>query len=129
MTNMHTADPQASPLPPLPDNDVLTTEQWSILSAIADTIVPSFTACKGNRLLQHPLRREIYETVERRIEQLAKPEQDDGLVAKYLGENATAQPEFRDNISRLFAYYLNDEARSGLIKVLSLLKYVLPRLV
>ena len=111
-----------SPLPPLPGKDVLTGEQWSILAAIADTVVPSFTSSTGNRLLQHPLRSEIYEAATRRIEESNGLDAGDGLVAEYLGESATAQPGFKENVSRLLGFYMDDTARNGLIIILKALK-------
>ena len=111
-----------SPLPPLPQADVLTPEQWSILTAIADTVVPSLTPLEGNRLLQHPLRSDIYAASRKRLEQLAQLREDDGLVASYLGESATSQLEFRHSISRLVNSYLHEEARKGLLLILNALK-------
>lgn len=112
----------SSPLPPLPTKDPLTAEQWGILSAIADTIIPPLTACQGNRLLQHPLRFEIYEQTTKRIQRLAGVESSDGLVASYLGESATANPAFKDSISRLLSQYMDGRTRDGLIFVLNALK-------
>lgn len=111
-----------SPLPPLPGQEVLSSEQWGILAAIADTIVPSFTSCQGNRLLQHPLRREIYDAATQRIEKLSGIDASDDWISRYLCESATAQPEFKNNVSRLLGFYMDETARNGLIKILNLLK-------
>lgn len=116
------AYPAPIPLPPPPPTDPLSAEQWGILAAIADTVVPSYTASKGNRLLQHPLRTEVYGAARSRIQQLAGAQDDEGLVAAYLGESATAQPEFRYAVSRLLAYGMDETARKQLLSVLSLLK-------
>jgi hypothetical protein len=109
------------PLPPSPTTDPLTAEQWGILAAIADTVVPSFTAAKGNRLLQHPLRTHVYEAAKSRIAQIAGIA-NVGLVETYLGESATAQPEFRNAISRLLGYGMDEGSRSGLLSILNALK-------
>lgn len=116
------ASPAPISLPPPPPTDPLSAEQWGILSAIADTVVPSYTASKGNRLLQHPLRTETYEAAKDRIQQLAGAQDRDSLVTSYLGESAAAQPEFRNGVSRLLAYGMDETARKQLLSVLSLLK-------
>ena len=113
-----------SPLPPLPERDVLTAEQWGMLAAIADTVVPSFTSSQGNRLLQHPLRSEVYEAASRRIQQLTHVQDGAGndLAAEYIGESATSQAEFKHNISRLLASYMDESGRNGLLFILNALK-------
>ncbi|OQO05775.1 hypothetical protein B0A48_09869 [Cryoendolithus antarcticus] len=95
------ANPPSIPLPPSPEQDPLTAEQWSILAAIADTVVPSFTSSMGNRLLQHPLRSQVYDTARNRIAQLAGASVGSDVITTYLGESATSTPEFRNAVSRL----------------------------
>lgn len=115
--------PAAIPLPPPPEKDPLTAEQWGILSAIADTIIPSFTtSAGGNRLLQHPLRGEVYGQAEGRLRTLVGAGVDEGLVTGYLSESATSQPEFRASISRLIGYGMDHTTRKKLTGVLNILK-------
>ena len=114
--------PAPIPLPPPPPTDPLSAEQWGILAAIADTVVPSYTASKGNRILQRPLRTEEYEAAKSRIQQLAGAQADEGLVMAYLSESATAQPAFRYGVSRVLAYGMDGTARKQLLSVLNLLK-------
>ena len=109
-------------LPPPPPTDPLSPEQWGVLAAIADTIVPSYTASKGNRLLQYTLRAEAYIAAQERLQQLAGVHDQAGLVANYLDECATAQPAFKDGITRLLAYSMDETSRKQLLSVLSLLK-------
>lgn len=118
-------DPPRIPLPPQPETDPLTAEQWGILAAIADTVVPSFTASKGNRLLQHPLRTHVYQAAQNRIAAIAgaaAAESSDDLIGAYMAENATAQPEFRSAVQRLVAYGMDETGRSGLLNILNALK-------
>lgn len=112
----------ASPLPPPPAADLLSAEQWGILAAISATIVPSFSPYTGNRLLQHPLRREIYENAAKRIRAISGHEATKDEVAKYLSESATDNPAFRENISRLLSQYMDETSRNGLLLVLNALK-------
>lgn len=110
-----------SPLPPLP-SEVLSKEQWGILSAIADTVIPSFTPLEGNRLLKHPLRIEVYKASCEYLENLATAPDRPSVVARYLGENATDQAEFKNNVTRLLSWNLHDQARQDLLFILSTLK-------
>lgn len=112
----------ASPLPPPPETDVLSAEQWGILAAISATVVPSFSPYTGNRLLQHPLRREIFESASKRIALIADRQADDVLVANYLGESALDHPGFRENVSRLLSHYMDETSRKGLLFILNALK-------
>ena len=110
-----------SPLPPLPERDVLTAEQVGILSAVADTVIPSFTSQEGNRLLQHPLRNDIYEASCRRLEQGEGLEGAQDLAKSYLAESAWAQKDFRDGLTRLVNIQLHEEARKQLLFILNAL--------
>lgn len=107
-----------SPLPPLPQQDALSAEQWGILLAIADTVIPSFTLLEGNRLLQHPLGRDVFEGSCQRLQQCA----DGALPGKYLAEHATAPVEFKDNFSRIINVHLHDDAQKQLGFILNALK-------
>lgn len=115
------APPAAIPLPP-PPKDPFTNEQWGILSAIADTVVPSFTPAKGNRLLQHPLRSEVFGEARARLKGLAGAGVERGLIDEYLGESATAQPEFKASLVRVLGNGMDSETRNKLTGVLSVLK-------
>jgi hypothetical protein len=111
-----------SPLPPLPEKDCLSPEQWSILLAIADTVVPSFTSEDGNRLLQHPLRRGIYKSSAEQLKRGAGLQDDHGLVAAYLAENPSSVAEFKSGVARVVNVFLHEQARKELLFVLSTLR-------
>ncbi|EMC92046.1 hypothetical protein BAUCODRAFT_274597 [Baudoinia panamericana UAMH 10762] len=106
---------------PLSVRPALTAEQWDIFSAIADTVVPSFSLQASNRLLQHPLSREIHEAACRRLQQGVDSEDAQELIASYLGEKATAQQDFRESINRLLTQYCHDDAYNKLTTVLTAL--------
>ncbi|KAK3627006.1 hypothetical protein LTR56_019437 [Elasticomyces elasticus] len=110
-----------SPLAPGPEVDVLTPEHWAILSAIADTIIPSFTPLAGNRLLQHPLRREVFEGSCERLEQGVNHEDAHVLTTHYLAESASSQKEFKEGLTRLVNVQLHDAARKQLVFILNTL--------
>ncbi|KAK0933323.1 hypothetical protein LTR29_015121 [Friedmanniomyces endolithicus] len=110
-----------SPLPPGPSSDVLTAEHWGILSAIADTVIPSFAQFAGNRLLQHPLREEIYRASCKRLEHGIGLPDGNVLATSYLAESAFTQKEFKDGLTRLINVQLHEEARKQLIFILNAL--------
>lgn len=113
--------PPAIPLPPPPDH-VLTAEQWGIFAAIADTVIPSFTAARGNRLLQHPLRGDLYAGARNRVLRITGAHAENGLVDAFLNENATAQSEFRNCLLRMVGYQMDDTAKKGFLFILNSLK-------
>jgi hypothetical protein len=109
-------------LPPAPEG-TLSTAQWSIFAAIASTVVPSITtSAQGNRLLQLPLRNEVFNPAVSRIAHLSGDDSDPGLVTAYLGESATANPDFQKHVYRLISEYMGETARSGLLFILNTLK-------
>nr|POE85207.1 hypothetical protein CFP56_67365 [Quercus suber] len=110
-----------SPLPALsPEQDHITSEQWVLLLALADAIVPSITPGHGNKYLQQPLRRDVYEAGLARLSQVAGP--DSGVVANYLDERATGDPQFRASMSRTLNLYLPTQPRWELTMTLNALK-------
>ncbi|EME47783.1 hypothetical protein DOTSEDRAFT_69651 [Dothistroma septosporum NZE10] len=111
-----------APLPPLPTTDPCSAEQWRVFSAIVDVVTPSFTPSKGNRLLQHPLRRDVFDAAAKRIQSLANLDANNAdLATAYLGESATAQPELRDSFTRLITLHMSDTSRNGLLFILNAL--------
>ncbi|EME85935.1 uncharacterized protein MYCFIDRAFT_52380 [Pseudocercospora fijiensis CIRAD86] len=114
-----------TPLPPLPDQDPLNTQQWNTFVAIAEAIVPPLTrsdASKTDRLLAHPLPSDVYHSALSRIQRLCKiQDADDATVTAYLAEGATSRPEFKELISRMLAFHMSDTARNGLSLILSAL--------
>ncbi|CAK3802065.1 Long-chain-alcohol oxidase FAO1 [Lecanosticta acicola] len=119
-------DSATASLPPGPEQDPFTPAQLAILCAIADTVVPPLIArssgFKGNKLLQHPLRDEVYDGAARRIQHLARLDSSNqDLATSYLQESATAEPEFKDSLQRLVAFYMSDASKKGLLFILSAL--------
>jgi len=115
-------DPPPAILLPSPPENVLTAEQWGIFAAIADTVIPSFTPAKGNRLLQHPLRADLYAAAKDDVQRIAGASQEEGLIDAFLGESATAQSEFRHGLLRMVGYQMDAAARKGFLFILGALK-------
>ena len=112
-----------SPLPPPPASatSALTSDHWNILLAVADTVVPSLTPENGNRLLQHPLRRDVYELSCKRLSRDLGDGQHD-VVATYLAEKASAQAQFFEGIRNVVDLYMPEDARSSLVGILNALR-------
>jgi len=110
-------------LPPAPES-TLTPAQWGIFSAIANTVVPSISRVGGNRLLQLPVRPHLYNATLKRVHDLAGDGSgdDSSLVAEYLAESATSEPEFQQHIFRFIAESMNETSRNGLLFILNALK-------
>lgn len=112
-----------TPLPPPPKQDPLNPEQWSILSAITEAVVPALTRSSNgdNHLLHHPLRSDVYDNAVKRIQTLAKLDADETAVA-YLSESVADHPMFKESIARMVAFSMSEEARNGLLFILNALK-------
>lgn len=111
----------AIPLPPLPEREPFSPEQWTTLAAIFDTVIPSFISGKGNSLIQYPLEPKQYDQAKNRIAAVSSIESNNDLLDKYLAESATSQPEFRDSVMRLFADQIDPAAAAGLRLILNVL--------
>lgn len=110
-----------SPVPP-PSADPFSNAQWSILAAIADTVVPSFTPFKSDALIQHPLRRDIYDSTFQLVTKMASLEGEKDIVTTYLDERPSTQPEFKEHLNRLLADYLDPSNKNQLLLILSALR-------
>ncbi|KAL9111675.1 MAG: hypothetical protein Q9227_003949 [Pyrenula ochraceoflavens] len=110
----------SSPLPKLPDNDVLTPSQWDILLAIADTFVPSIVgdATPGKSQLNVPS--DQYAEAKRTLDSRKAPEFSQDVDA-YLRERASELPAFKTSLRRTLGPYLYDEARRKVLLVLDVL--------
>lgn len=110
------------PLPPPPQTDPLSPEAWGIIAALADAIVPSITNAKGNPLLQQSLRPDAYDAARRHMAGIASIEPDSELLTRYMTESVTAQPEFKECLSRLMAEQLDADNLNSLLLVFNALR-------
>ncbi|KAK2762316.1 hypothetical protein FQN54_001326 [Arachnomyces sp. PD_36] len=108
-----TYTPVASPLPPPPNEDVFSPDQWSTLLAIGDTIIPSISTTTSS-----------YSSAKSfLLSSLEDPSSDDSsrLIDSYLAENPSSIPQFKDALKALFGRYIHNEGRKGLTLVLTAL--------
>lgn len=113
--------PLASPLPPPPESDVFTEEQWRTLYAIADTIVPSIdSSASPLSLTQYAVPNDELAAVEKKIQAVndTTPEE----VQAFLRESPSSIEEFKDLTRRVFVVNIRPEAAKGVGLILSGLK-------
>ena len=115
--------PLATTLPDPPTGDVLTTEQWATLLAIAETVIPEIRrASRPSSESQHSLPESEYDDVVHEIKHEMKNRTQDSAVVDYLGEGATTYAAFRRELQRTLAVHVRDDARKGISFILSTMK-------
>ena len=118
-----TSNPKSTPTP-IPRRNLpnhVSFEQWNILAALADTVIPSLVATRGNKLLQHSVSSDVLEASSRRIQDLVANGDSKDLVAEYLGESLTSAPQFKEDLLDLVNNRMNQEARKNLLFILTVL--------
>jgi hypothetical protein len=121
-----------TPLPPPPQQHPLNPQQWSILSAIAAAVVPMLTrhdddndGASDRRQHHHhhhyPLRGPVYDAALHRIRTLASLDADETALA-YLRESPADHAMFKESIARMVAFHMTDDARKGMLFILTALK-------
>jgi hypothetical protein len=117
--------PKATPLPPLPSEDPLTTAQWKTLLAIADAVVPAIKPVStANAKIEVAVQDNDYSTAVSALRALI-PEEDpdaDTAAKEYLADHASSNPAFRMELQRIFALYMPQDQRKQLIMVLNILE-------
>lgn len=121
-TQLSLIAPLDAPLPPPPDGQVLTESQWTTLMAIADAVIPSIevssTLSNSSLSLTPAEYASAHETITRHLPAQADP----SLTKRFLQENASSLPGFRELIQRILGNYLREDARKGIRVILSALE-------
>lgn len=116
--------PLACPLPPAPEGEVFTPEQWRTLLSIADAIIPSVSPkSAANESDQLPIPEPEYTVAKDQIQSTTfAASVESNLASKYLGESASSIPGFKEALRRTFGHYVHEEGRKGITFILSALK-------
>jgi hypothetical protein len=118
--------PLASPLPDLPPGDPFSEEQWKILMAIMDTVVPSVhrETAATDKISHLSVPDVLYKTAADNIKNsvVNAPSSED--FDDFLSQRPSQNPDFRPLTTRYLDQYAPDDAKKGLGFVLSTLKYV-----
>ena len=121
-TQLNLIAPLDTPLPPPPDGQVLTESQWTTLMAIADTVIPSIqvSSTLSNRSLY--IAPAKYASTHETITQRLPAQTDPDLTQRFLEENASSLPGFKEVLQRILGDYTREDARKGIRVILSALK-------
>ena len=121
-TQLNLIAPLDTPLPPPPDGQVLTESQWTTLMAIADAVVPSIQVSSNLSTSSLCLNPSEYTSAVENITQRLPAETDPDLTERYLQENASSVPGFRELVQRILGDYMREDARKGIRVILSALE-------
>lgn len=99
---------KASPLPPVPDEDPLTKDQWRTLMAFSDTVIPTVLE-KGrgaSAFKENSVSVEQYGNAIATIQEHALRSKNKFLAVEYLEERPSQIPAFRANVHRFIGLYM-----------------------
>ncbi|KAJ5708692.1 hypothetical protein N7488_008493 [Penicillium malachiteum] len=117
---MSTYIPKEVPLPPVPDSSFWSEDQWKILFAIADAIVPSVKTAP-----QSPNSKVIsaaeYDAVHSQLSSIIPGPDSKDLATKFLEEEASTNPVFRAVVQRIIGVGVHEEGKNGLGLILNAL--------
>ncbi|KAF2104595.1 long-chain fatty alcohol dehydrogenase [Rhizodiscina lignyota] len=122
-------EPVASPAPPKPEADPLTSSQWRSLLAFADAVIPDLAPkSTANAETSLPIPENEYSTALSTIQQYALRGSHEDLAKQYLAERPSNLPDFKETTWRQLALYVPEDPRKQLTTILSILEYVITRL-
>lgn len=127
MMNLQHVDviaPFASPLPPLPEGDVLTPSQWTTLMAIGDAVIPSLVPSSSNSVDRMSIQASEYVSTIGQIRSTAAKTATEDNIRAFLDESASSIPDLKALIHRILSEFVPDDARKGIRGILSALKHV-----
>lgn len=111
-----------TPLPPLPENDILGQSQWTTLLALLDTFIPSIVdqdvKVDGKLRVSSDDYLNTIRSITSNLPKDCPPEN----VTSYMEEKASDIPVLRDTYRRILNLYIPGEARRGLALALNALK-------
>jgi hypothetical protein len=116
--------PLANPLPDQPPGDPFTEDQWKILMAIMDTIIPSIRreTTTSNKIAQLTVSDVQYNTAVDHLKNTVVNPPTNESLDEYLDERPSANPRFQPLLKRYLGQYAPEDAKKGLSFVLSTLK-------
>ena len=93
----------AAPLPPAPEGELFTSEQWAILLSICEVFIPALETSEANKTV------------------FLQKEANGNIISEYLGESVIALPAFKPAIHRKLGHYVPASALAPLSLILSTL--------
>ncbi|KAL8836921.1 MAG: hypothetical protein Q9170_002720 [Blastenia crenularia] len=120
-TELNLIAPLDSPLPAVPEGEVLTQAQWTTFLAIADTFIPSIEVSSNPSPDRLAVQSSEYALAVEKIKKALPADSDPNAAHKYLAEKASSAPGFRELIQRTFGDYMREDALKGIRVILSAL--------
>ena len=121
-TELNFIAPLDSPLPPVPEGDVLTESQWVTLLAVADTIVPKIQVNSEHNVEGLSVQSSEFTNAVQTIQNFVPPHAADDAVQRYLAEKASSAGRFKELIQRTFGDCMRTDALKGIRVILSALE-------
>ena len=121
-TQLNAISPLEAPLPLPRKGEALTDSQWITLMAIADTFIPSIGVSSKDSPRTLGLSKSDYTSAEETVRSRLPPTEDANLATRYLSENPSSVPGFRELLGRFMRDYLHTEAQKGIRVILSALE-------
>lgn len=113
------------PLPPIASTQYFSDDQWKILFALADAIIPSIrTRAKAKSPNDKVVSDSEWDAAVSRLTAIIPGPDSAKIATQYLEEDASSNPAFRDGVERIFGEYVHNEGRNGFSLILNALKYV-----
>ncbi|PGH31182.1 hypothetical protein GX50_06061 [[Emmonsia] crescens] len=112
-----------SPLAPAPAaNTILTPLQWKTLLALADTVIPSIRSksaggCPSDCMINDA----EFALAAHHLQSINDASAHSDLAVRFLAENASSVPEFKESICRVLGQQIPEEARRGISVILNAL--------
>lgn len=113
----------ASPIPPPPDGEVLTSDQWTTLLAIADTFIPAIQSSSTASTSSLSISPSEYAKLSERLLTETAGNQNADIVRDYLSESVSSIPAFKDLVHRMLGEYSRPDARKNAVFLLTVLGY------
>ncbi|KAK5446563.1 hypothetical protein LTS15_009495 [Exophiala xenobiotica] len=108
-----------SPLPPAPDGEILTKDQFNILFSILEVTLPSISA--GSNGSKNTVSSTQLDTAISRLRPYLPDGAPEGIARAYLSEDITSDPAFRETIIRKIKLFIPPSDVQGLGFILSAL--------
>lgn len=121
-TELNLLAPLDSPLPSPPEGEVLTASQWITLMAIADTIIPSVVVSSTPSPNKLSIPASKYTTAISKLKTTIPTAEAADTAHKYLQENASSTPGFKETLHRQLGHYVRQDALKGIRVILSTLE-------
>jgi hypothetical protein len=114
----------ASPLPPPPEGDPFTPDQWMTFLAIADTVIASVKPSNEfSTIAERRIPEDEYAAAVNGYKAAVTDSVSDMVLEKYFGEKLSDVEAFKPYVKRVMMAYVRPDARKGMSFVLSCLKY------